>query len=155
MIQSASGFDNLVLFHSQLYVGRLIISNHFKYAINTTSCPPGFLPLFSFSFFFSDFFNKSSDGGFDEVLLSRSLLSFSFSISCLRCSITSCCVNIISTSSFVDNWLNFSLFSVEVFWLILTSTLPKLFFFFNQYLNPYAESNFPILLIPLWTVAYF
>src|SRR4028118_591615 len=50
-------------------------------------CPDGFrfgawLPPSELSGFFSDFLRMSPDGGFDDVLLSKSLLAFSFPISC-------------------------------------------------------------------------
>ncbi len=66
------------------------------------NCPPTFfLPSSSAisSTFFSDRFNRSLDGGFDESLLLLLLTAFRFSISSYICYAHSCWRTITSTSS--------------------------------------------------------
>lgn len=63
------------------------LSNPLRVFPRCPGCPPGFrFGVLSSSSaqecFFSDFLRRSPDGGFDQILLSRSLLTLSFSTCC-------------------------------------------------------------------------
>ena len=102
---------------------------------------PGCPPVFRFGGWLSDgwasglfsvFLRRSADGGFDDIVLSKSLLTFS---SCIflssyttldfNCSIALVCSIIISTSCEGANWFNISLSSLrgDSFFIILIISL--------------------------------
>ena len=80
----------------------------------------------------------------DEVLLSKSRLSFKFSISIRSSSISSCWVKMIPTNSAFDNWFNFSRFSAVPDWLWL---IPLLNTHKRPFVNPPVRKNLRILIL--------
>lgn len=103
---------NFIAIYSAKTLSRFTLMSWFAHLVSfSVGLIPPQVRHFSFRFLW-----MSCDGGFDELELSKSLLTFKRSISCCSSNIIFCssritllCSMMMSTSSSLDNWLKLSL----------------------------------------------